>query len=96
MSEQTFSVGEIAILVCPDMPGDYGLELLMYVGEEVRIHSPLRFDSAAIDFMVYEIVVSNGDLWAVTPYCLRKRRPPQNWKSLCNLTNVPAEEGVTA
>jgi len=76
-----------------------------YFGDEVRIAGPLRcrriFDSRdgrIIEADAYEIDAPTswigGDPklpWCAEPHELRKRRPPQDWVKLCNLTDVPRE-----
>lgn len=93
MSERTFHVGEIAILVTPDGPLD-NLDVLFfsrYARTEVTVNSDLIWDPCAIGFWVHEVEMYDGSHCIVTPRCLRKIPPKQDWKVLCKLNAVPQE-----
>ncbi len=92
VNEPTFSIGEIAIVRRPGDAGDDEEFFNLYEGKEVQINSRLYFDPQAIGFYMYEVLSPDGDRWCATPHCLQKRRPPQDWKALCNLDSVPREE----
>jgi hypothetical protein len=89
---ESFSVGEIAILQKLECFPEYN-------GYEVKIIGPLEYRSAWNQ-------LRNENVWqmgyrcelpgyprkiVVEPYQLRKRRPPQDWSKLCNLTDLPRE-----
>lgn len=90
MSEQqTFSVGEVAIVL---VGCDCGRQCFG-AGDEVTVRLPLMprliytgRGSVLIDCYIVE---RHGHDFAAMPQVLRKRRPPQDWTKLCNLDGVP-------
>lgn len=92
MSEQTFSVGEIAVLI--DLIDE------VWRGSEVQIDGPLdvhpcmnvRTGESFFEPVYPLHLVATGASGFAPPRCLRKRRPPQDWKTLCDLTDLPREE----
>jgi hypothetical protein len=90
MSAESFRVGEIALVNKPSHPAS---------GEEVEI-TDLPQPSGGLGYRCSAGTWTDGDkytvLWrgmhrAILPQYLRKRRPPQDWKRLCNLTDTPRE-----
>lgn len=96
MSEQ-FEVGEIAI---------HNNRASEFYGTEVTVMGPLA-PRLFIEHGVlgrapcYEITCPAMEVirlrkgyppFIAEPHELRKRRPPQDWKSLCRLTDTPLEE----
>lgn len=100
---EKFEVGEIAIFSRPNS---------IFFGIEVSITLPLhnsltkdRLDGSIRREDVYGIYAPELGLppsqigWVARPKDLRKRRPPQDWVKLCNLTDIPrarftAEAGI--
>ena len=88
----SFSVGEIAILVnqAPWVTKPYysdGTEVSIVQGLSSHQLEDKRFP----ELRCYVIATPDGCEWAAVPEMLRKRRPPQDWMKLCNLTNEPRE-----
>lgn len=90
MSEK-FEVGEVAIFWCP---GGYchGMDVAivspLYPGQYLRdgqIHSDLIHQVDCPQFR-------SGFVWACPVGNLRKKRPPQDWVTLCKLDSVPKAE----
>lgn len=91
---ETFSVGEVALFV---------REGSDYSGAECTIIGPLSYrfvrdrkDGATSHKWVYLIdgpfdSIPGTRGFVAAPENLRKRRPPQDWKTLCNLTDTPRE-----
>jgi hypothetical protein len=79
-------MGEIAVIAVSD-------DAHWPVGREVEILSPLRRCGCRpfCPLLVHVIGYDDGGEVYAPPHCLRKRRPPQDWKKLCNLTDVPKE-----
>lgn len=91
MSDQTFSVGEVAIIVgdcLPNMIGDdvtiAGVRQL-YLAWVPTLQRAMMVDGYAVSHPAFP---TNG---IVRPEYLRKKRPPQDWAKLANLTNAPRE-----
>lgn len=72
MSGESFSVGEVAILV-PCAPYDPQAE--KYLGQEIEIVAPLEL-VLHMDDPAYQFKASDGVIGWATPKALRKRRPP--------------------
>lgn len=95
MSHQ-FKVGEIAVVTYTRGPH-------LVVGEEVEVIGPLEtrmMHTGAVEtgYRVYsrhscdpvsKQILTTGRFICVLPDQLRKRRPPQDWVKLCNLTHLP-------
>lgn len=87
----TFEIGEVAIF---HDPGNG------YHGKEVTIIGPLEHGMLLVGRNRYRAhwhhAVDVMDCYGKPSYApveyLRKRRPPQDWKSLCKLDEIPAEE----
>lgn len=95
---ESFSVGEIAIwartLGSKEFSGTTGRSIRR--GSEVTVVGPLMLRAVrlktGVDFLnTYEIVDEDGYSWAAFPEWLKKRPPKQDWKTLCNLTDLPSE-----
>lgn len=94
MSQQTFSVGEIAIIIgdCP----------LRFFGDEVTVTKGLGDHLAWVPQhqaceMIHGYEIAHpafATRGVVRPHALRKKRPPQDWAKLANLTDVPRETEV--
>lgn len=98
---EKFDVGEVAIF---NRPGS------QFNGVEVTVTGPLArrlmrdyrdgrmftADSYLIDgpFDHLPHVFSSTGKWSCLPEHLRKRPPPQDWVSICNLTSVPTQERI--
>lgn len=82
MNNESFKVGEIATIVLthPDFNWYLNTEC------EVIGHGPNDRDGYE-----YEIRCTDGRKLYAAARCLRKRRPPQDWVKLCNLTDLPRE-----
>jgi hypothetical protein len=95
LNGETFSIGEVALFV---------REGSRYYGTEVMVVGPCalrpardRKDGALRAVYGYEIdgpferVAGTNGKFIAEPHHLRKRRPPQDWQALCNLTDKPVE-----
>lgn len=90
MDNQTFSVGEIAVICNAPAHARH------YEGCEVVITAPLayrewyvyptRTDCAGL---AYECDFPTGERMCIRPIYLRKRRPPQDWVRIANLVSLP-------
>lgn len=92
----TFKIGEIAIL-------QNGVKHPEFDGMEVEVVAiPQPFDQhwpgepwytgAGFYRVKLPFVRENGSPYLQSlPHQLRKRRPPQDWVKLCNLTDLPRE-----
>jgi hypothetical protein len=81
---KSFSVGEIAIFKSPYVPEHYG--------EEVVVFSVGGCPNCGRDPVGrYEVRTQNGRRFCAGAKALHKRRPPQDWVKLCNLTDIPRE-----
>lgn len=92
MSEQ-FEVGEIAIYWYPS--SQYHQTEVTIVGP-MECHQPGLF-GYPIDCPTWPY--NRQKSWVtISPDFMRKRRPPQDWKSLCHLTDTSVDklEGVLA
>jgi hypothetical protein len=88
---ESFKVGEIAVLCNATILAEYN-------GQECQVIGPLTTRAArslstggTVYLFGYRVVVADGKTLAVEPQQLRKRRPPQDWKAICNLTDAPRE-----
>ena len=79
MSNETFKVGEIAILTVSGACGS--------VGDEVEVRGSVNDEFWGFQW----IIRGNGLELMCNRGSIRKRRPPQDWVKLCNLTDVPRE-----
>lgn len=81
---ESFSVGEIAIFKHDGMA--------RYDGQEVEVFSVTGCNGCGRSpHGRYGIRAQDGHRLCVDGRTLRKRRPPQDWVKLCNLTDVPRE-----
>lgn len=79
-----FRLGEIAIFKSTCMT--------QYYGQEVEIFSLTGCQNCGRDPAGrYGIRTQDGRHLCAGPKTLHKRRPPQDWVKLCNLTDVPRE-----
>src|SRR5690349_19335148 len=89
-TEQHFKVGEIAILIA-DPDWERPLSECQIVGRRRLFRFGYHADGSR-DFGLfrrdYRVRDSAGEYWIVGPEELRKKRPPQNWKTLCKLDEV--------
>jgi hypothetical protein len=88
-------MGEIAIFVRPGSP-HYGAEVTIVGPLEVRARIDGRdfgrhFDACYLIDGPFGPTPFGQGQWSATPEWLRKRRPPQDWTKLCNLTDLPRE-----
>jgi hypothetical protein len=72
---ESFSVGEIAILVDNGTPMEPGCE--SYTGQEVEITSGRQFSIAIIGCWYYDVRSKDGVELEAAESSLRKRRPPR-------------------
>lgn len=93
---ERFSVGEVAI---------YWREASQFHRMECTISEPLEWRtwrcietgemgrtlSYAVDFPSNPLTQNWRGRWIAEPHELRKKRPPQDWQRLCNLTDAPRE-----
>lgn len=91
MNNETFKVGEIAIYVCSDHHSEYN-------GQECTVDSPLgwRFPKNVVTGQLMEVygyrtIAQDGTIFTCRPEQLKKRRPPQDWQTLCNLQDKPVD-----
>lgn len=100
-ADRSFQVGEVAIFNRPGSRFD-GMEVTI----STRLHFALVRDrKTGLDAYGYVYGIE-GDFgpkrpgvpqWCAPPGHLRKKRPPQDWATLCRLAEVPQEcEGVPA
>ena len=82
----TFKVGEIAIIAAVDHPNVRG----DWVGKEVEILGPLEQFRGEASYRISHPLGRLANAYAAQRH-LRKRRPPQDWVKLCNLTDIPRE-----
>lgn len=90
----TFKIGEIAILQNATNPAENGMEV-----EVVAQPRPTNWFFPVTSMLIpanYYVIKANVGLdgtpyWGCRPDQLRKRRPPQDWMKLCNLTDIPRE-----
>lgn len=92
----TFNVGEIVLI---HRPGHHLHGTEVTVVEGLHMYAPINSDGSVGD-VVEGYTVSGEQLppytftrgrgWGVEPQYLRKRRPPQDWVKLCNLTELPS------
>jgi hypothetical protein len=93
----TFSVGEVALIHAPG--GRYhGAEVTII--ESLHMYTPVNSCGALGDPVEGYTIAGDslppyafktGKGWGIARQNLRKRRPPQDWKSICNLTDAPRE-----
>lgn len=88
---ETFHRGEIAIYC----GGVYHAE---YNGQECIVDSELewRFPTSPVtgglvQIYGYKTIARDGNIFTCRPDQLKKRRPPQDWVSICNLDVVTPE-----
>lgn len=88
---ETFKVGEIAVIQhCQNFAEYEGVECEITDGLEPRMcWRGIKCDLALVN--VYCVLAADGKEFVLEPYQLRKRRPPQDWLKLCNLTDIPRE-----
>lgn len=92
MSEK-FEVGEVAEWCNLDGDDEY------CNGQECTITGPLEYCGETVDRYTgetnhgwgHDVTDSEGE-WFAFVTDLRKRRPPQDWTSLCHLTDSPVSE----
>src|SRR5579862_8192680 len=99
-AEQRFEVGEVAIF---NRPGS------RFNGVEVTVVKPLRLahiydhmDGRRTVEYVYgidspaftNVVPVHPGGYCARPFELKKRPPPQDWVSMCNLTSVPSQDRI--
>lgn len=80
-----FAVGEIAEIVYSRYERGQGMEC--------TIVAPLRLRRNTITALIEDcyVIEVEGEKYCALPDQLRKKRPPQDWMSLCHLDEVPAE-----
>jgi hypothetical protein len=84
---ESFNVGDVVELVSSQWVASDCLEYLGQEGEIVALDTAWFFRGEPMhhvrmrDGMDLEVAISN----------MRKRRPPQDWANLCNLTDMPRE-----
>jgi len=83
---ESFSVGEIVELVY----SRYESRTLPMEVKVVGLPEQVFDRIAWVFLMAYSIEVDGVEYYAL-PEQLRKRRPPQDWVKLCNLTDIPRE-----
>ena len=82
-------MGEVALLVDDGTPIEAGCE--KYTGSDVVITEERSFSFEIVGGWCYGVRCSDGVELEVAESSLRKRRPPQDWVKLCNLTDLPRE-----
>lgn len=89
MSHEKFDVGEIAIMQACQLPANEGREC-----EVMELPQAVDYFAANGKWTYagrYTVRCSGDEWYQVRPEQLRKRRPPQDWVKLCNLTDTPRE-----
>lgn len=86
-----FNLGEIAIAHAWDgVPHLNGTDVEVIEGLQYRegiTHTKRRI----LQVLAYIVLDIDGKRWVAPPSRLRKKRPPQDWATLCNLTQRPRE-----
>lgn len=80
----TFKVGELAELVYSRF-GNVGSECTVVEGLAGRLNKLTRMRETGY------IIDVNGTRYLALPDQLRKKRPPQDWVTLCNLLDTPVD-----
>lgn len=92
MSNETFTPGDVCKLITHEHARIHP-DVRIYVGQEGTIlHTCIGTHISGHPFHLLEM--QDGHRLCATPCCLRKRRPPQDWVTLCRLDEIPSE--VTA
>lgn len=95
-TDRRFAVGEVChLLWSGDWPDKPFCECTVTAGARLFRKSYKPNGSLAfLDYLFvlqYEVRDETGEEWSVCSCWLRKKRPPQNWESLCRLSELPAE-----
>lgn len=91
MSHPYFEVGEIAILQNGIVTKQYDGELCQIVGGFGAYWGSYPDGRTELHGNCYRVRVSDGTFLISDQHQLRKLPPKQDWKKLCNLTDVPRE-----
>lgn len=88
----TFAVGDLCIFVAGGPPwlAPVRPEFILrpeFIGKEVTV---TRIPSRVAPFEV-DVLDADGIEGGTMFVCLRKRRPPQDWQTLCKLDEVPSD-----